>query len=255
VRAILGPAGAAALAELAVAPAVLAFDFDGTLAPIVARRGEAAMRRATAARLAELGRRWPCAVISGRARADLAARLGGAPVRWLIGGHGGEPDRDGAAPDADLVRIERALGAALAGRRGVELEVKPRSVAIHYRAARPPGVAHAAIVAAVARLDVLVRAVPGKRVVDVLPAGAPTKGDALARLLDATGAARALYVGDDVTDEDVFALARPGLLSVRVGRARRSAAAWYLRDQRAIDALLDRLIALRPALAGLDATG
>ena len=56
----------------------------------------------------------------------------------------------------------------------------------------------------------------------------------------------ALYVGDDVTDEDVFELDQPGrLLCIRVGQSRKSAAPWFLRDQREIDMLLKKLVELR----------
>ena len=55
-----------------------------------------------------------------------------------------------------------------------------------------------------------------------------------------------MYVGDDVTDEDVFRLDQPGrLFTVRVGRSRTSAARYYLRQQQEIDALLEHLVALR----------
>jgi trehalose 6-phosphate phosphatase len=56
----------------------------------------------------------------------------------------------------------------------------------------------------------------------------------------------AIYVGDDETDEDVFALDQPGrLLTIRVGRGRGSHAAYYLRAQAAVDDLLALLVRLR----------
>jgi DNA-binding MarR family transcriptional regulator len=83
-------------------------------------------------------------------------------------------------------------------------------------------------------------------VVNVLPAGAPHKGTALERALARLGCDRAIYVGDDDTDEDAFALPRPGrLLAVRVGRRRGTAAAWFIRRQADIDRLLLELVALR----------
>lgn len=88
--------------------------------------------------------------------------------------------------------------------------------------------------------------VPGKLVVNVVPERAPNKGDALLELRKAEQADTALYVGDDVTDEDVFELDQPGrLLSVRVGESRSSAAAYFLRNQNEMDRLLAKLIALR----------
>jgi trehalose 6-phosphate phosphatase len=91
-----------------------------------------------------------------------------------------------------------------------------------------------------------VRVIGGKQVVNVLPLGAPHKGVALERERDRLGCDTAFFLGDDETDEDVFALDHPGrLLGVRVGAARRSHAAYYLKSQREVDALLARLIALR----------
>ena len=55
-----------------------------------------------------------------------------------------------------------------------------------------------------------------------------------------------MYVGDDVTDEDVFRLDQPGrLFTVRIGRSKTSAARYYLRQQQEIDTLLEHLVALR----------
>jgi trehalose-6-phosphatase len=59
-------------------------------------------------------------------------------------------------------------------------------------------------------------------------------------------------VGDDETDEDVFALDQPGrLLTVRVGTKRASQASYYVRNQAAVDDLLAVLVSLRrePELA------
>ena len=56
-----------------------------------------------------------------------------------------------------------------------------------------------------------------------------------------------MYVGDDETDEDVFALDQPGqLLTVRVGPKRSSSAAYYIRTQAEVDRLLGSLLAFRP---------
>ena len=83
------------------------------------------------------------------------------------------------------------------------------------------------------------RVVPGKMVVNLVPAELPHKGDALERLMRTERLASALYVGDDRTDEDAFRLgAASGVIGVRVGRARDSAAPWFLRDQGEIDDLL-----------------
>jgi trehalose 6-phosphate phosphatase len=90
------------------------------------------------------------------------------------------------------------------------------------------------------------RLLEGKQVLNVLPRGAPHKGLALERVKRRLGLEAAVYVGDDDTDEDVFALARPGeLLGIRVRRRAGSAADCYIRTQVEIDLLLRRLLELR----------
>jgi trehalose-6-phosphatase len=56
----------------------------------------------------------------------------------------------------------------------------------------------------------------------------------------------AIDVGDDETDEDVFASSDADrLLAIRVGARRSSRAPYFVRSQARIDALLRALIALR----------
>jgi trehalose 6-phosphate phosphatase len=45
------------------------------------------------------------------------------------------------------------------------------------------------------------------------------------------GCTTALYVGDDVTDEDVFALRDPRVLTVRIGKKKASSARFFLNRQ------------------------
>ena len=100
------------------------------------------------------------------------------------------------------------------------IEDKGLSLAVHYRGARRKKEARALILDAAAGLGD-VRLVGGKQVLNVLPAGAPGKGQALERARARLGCDTAVYVGDDETDEDVFALDQPGrLLAIRVGRKR-----------------------------------
>jgi trehalose 6-phosphate phosphatase len=91
-----------------------------------------------------------------------------------------------------------------------------------------------------------VRILGGKQVVNLVPKDAGHKGIALLNERDRAGCDTALFVGDDDTDEDVFALAQPGrLLSIRVGRKRGSQAAYYLPAQGDIDELMKVLIEAR----------
>src|SRR5690349_15297415 len=68
------------LADFARSNVLLAFDYDGTLAPIVDHPRDAVMRPETKALLRQVTRLYPCTVISGRSRADVRQRLSGTGV-------------------------------------------------------------------------------------------------------------------------------------------------------------------------------
>jgi trehalose 6-phosphate phosphatase len=244
-RHILGRSGRAALARCAASRALLAFDFDGTLAPIVDQPWRARMRRSTRALLARLARSYPCVIISGRARADVRRRVRGSGVRGVVGNHGLEPWLRARRLRSQVRRWRPLLRGAQEAAAGVRIEDKGLSLALHYRRSRDKRRARAWIRRAVAALRAA-RVIDGKMVVNVLPGGAPGKGAALRRERTRLRCERALYVGDDVTDEDAFAALRPArLTAVRVGKRAGSAAAFYVRDQREVDALLRALLRLR----------
>ena len=247
-----GP-GLEILARFARSGVLVALDFDGTLSPIVADRGAAVMRPRTRTLLAGVCDRYPCAVISGRARADVAARLEGVAVRHIVGNNGLEADE--AAPELErqarqVSEARRRLEGALGGAEGIEIEDKGLSLAVHYRRAPREDEAREAILAALAPLGEAVRVTPGKRVFNVLPDGARHKGTAVEELRRRLGVERVIFVGDDVTDEDVFALGgAEWLLGVRVGESGESKAAYFLRDQGEMDELLAELLRLRAGAA------
>ena len=247
---ILAKANRALLAGVARSNALLGFDFDGTLAPIVGVRDSAGLRRATRALLADVARLYPCVVVSGRAQADVARRLHGIGLRAVIGNHGIEPAHTSEHMRRQVRRWRAELARALAPLRGVEVEDKTFSLAIHTRGARDKRKASAAIRRALAVLEGA-RVIGGKEVFNVLPLGAPDKGMALERERKHAGCDQALYVGDDLTDEDVFARGRPGrLLTIRVGRSRGSRAGYCLHGQPEVDELLRILAEERRAPAG-----
>lgn len=243
---LLHPRNTEVLSQLAGSRALLGFDFDGTLAPIVASRDGARMRRTTLALFTRVCRLYPTAVISGRSRPDVAARLGDAKVRYVVGNHGLEPVAASPHTEKAMNEAREVLTRLALATPGLDLEDKRYSLAVHYRRSRRKREARAAVLKALARLSRPMRVVPGKLVLNVVLASAPNKGDALLLLRAKANTDVALYVGDDVTDEDVFRIDQPGrLLSVRVGRSVTTAASYYLREQGSIDALLRRLITLR----------
>ena len=253
------PEGVACLAAVLAADPLLAFDIDGTLAPIVERPDEARLPDAVQHGLAELARRFDIAVITGRAVDDARRMLSFSP-RYLIGNHGIEGLPGAAMRPAEFARTVAAWHAALAASEhlaaeGLTLEDKRYSLSLHYRRAANPAKAHRAIQEAVARIAPLPRVIPGKAVVNLLPFGAPDKGEAIRTLIEETGCSGVLYVGDDDTDETVFGLNLPSVLTLRVEPAADSAAALFLRDQREVLTLIRHIAARLGAHEGSCAGG
>jgi trehalose 6-phosphate phosphatase len=248
-RDILARANREVLEQFACSRTLLGFDFDGTLAPIVADPDRATMRSSTRRLLASVARAYPCVVISGRSRADVARRLRGVRLAGIVGNHGLEPRHPPAGVRRNVRRWVPLLEERLGRIRGVTIEDKGLSLAVHYRRAPEKKKARARILEATAALGP-VRLVGGKQVLNLLPTGAPHKGLALETARARLGCDTAVYVGDDETDEDVFALDQPGqLLSIRVGRKSSSSAAYCIRGQAEMDALLRSLLAFRPGPA------
>ncbi|HET9887360.1 MAG TPA: trehalose-phosphatase, partial [bacterium] len=216
---ILAPQNAGALAQYAQTNVLLAFDYDGTLAPIVRDPAKAHMRARTKRALGRVALRYPTVVISGRARSDVAARLHAIPLVEILGNHGLEPSPDMARYAAAVRKWMPVLRHDLRGADGVTIENKKYSIAIHYRQAPLRRDAEREIHRSIDALCEDCRVVGGKCVLNLLPAGAPHKGEALERLRREQHAETVIFAGDDVTDEDVFGLERPGkLLGIRIGR-------------------------------------
>ena len=226
---------------------LLAFDFDGTLAPIVVNPEAAAMRQRTSRLLTQVAKLYPCAVLSGRSRKDVMAKVAAIPLRAVFGNHGMEPSPNLRSWRRLATQWRAQLAAFLPDIPGVVIEDKGVSLAVHYRRAHARAAVHRLVLGAAAELRGP-RILEGKMVVNVLPAGAPDKGTALMTLRKRLRCESAIYVGDDDTDEDVFALARREcLLGIRVGLSRRTQAAYFVPSQAAVDQLLVKLVEARRA--------
>jgi trehalose 6-phosphate phosphatase len=253
---LLARAQRAVVARHLAANVALVFDFDGTLAPIVADPDAAQMRARTRALLRKVAVRFPCAVISGRSRDDVTRRLAGCGIEWIVGNHGAEwgwAPLDGRSIEGLVLDWQRTLAPRLAAIDGVVIEDKRYSLAIHFRKSRQKKRAQSAIAEAVVGLE-SARVRLGKQVVNVVPRGAPHKGIALQQVRSLVNCDTAIYVGDDTTDEDVFALDEPGqLLGVRIGASDDSQAAYYLDGQGEIDAFLRLVLEARGGASLRDA--
>jgi trehalose 6-phosphate phosphatase len=244
---LLAPSSRDVLRRLASSRLLVAFDYDGVLAPLVVDPGGTGMRAGTRRLLARLVRRYPVAVISGRAFRDLRRFVPG-PGPILVGNHGFELGRPVPVPRAVLQAIRGWSGeleARLAGVPGWHLEHKRSTLSVHYgRAPRRRAVAEAVRQAGEALHGA--RLVHGKNVLNLIPAGFPGKGDAIRALLRRTRLDTALFLGDDVTDEDAFAVGLPAVVGVKVGPGP-TLAPYRIRHQEDVDELLERLVDLRGA--------
>jgi trehalose-phosphatase len=214
-----------AIVQIARTPRLLvACDYDGTLAPIVENPEQARPLPEAVGALRSLAalHETTTAVISGRALRDLAT-LSRLPAEvHLVGSHGSEFDigfvhaLDDEARDLHR-RIEAELERLAADAPGVQLEVKPASIAVHTRRAERD---------VAARISEAVRSGPctwdgvqvteGKEVIE-LAVVQTDKGLALDVLRHQVGATAAVFVGDDVTDEKAFARLQGPDLGVKVG--------------------------------------
>ncbi|GAA2958858.1 trehalose-phosphatase [Streptomyces enissocaesilis] len=231
------PAGRDGLAALLDAPdrALIAVDFDGTLADIVPDPEQARAHPGAVEALAALASHvGALAVITGRPAA-VAVRNGGfAGVPGLghlvvLGHYGAERWDAGtgtvSAPDAHPgVEAARAeLPGFLDGVetwRGAWVEEKGRAVAVHTRRAADPVTAFESLRVPLAELaarhGLIVE--PGRLVLELRPPGID-KGVALTEHVRETGASCVLYAGDDLGDVAAYAAVEklrtegvPGLL-------------------------------------------
>ena len=243
-RPLLGAAGRLRLAELASRPLLVGLDFDGTLAPLVDQPSRAALSLKTRGLLERLSGSYPVLVLSGRARADVAARVGVGGIE-VIGNHGAE--RELEVPSALLRRVRRwreQLEPLVARTPGLWLEDKRISLSVHLRQVPLKSAALAQLARVRPKLKGA-RFVHGKEVVNVVSRSADDKGAAVRHALERRGLEHALFVGDDLTDEDVFRLQPEGWLDgANVGRGR-TLARWRLATRGQVDALLQQLISLR----------
>lgn len=208
------------LQRLATSPSVLIFDFDGTLAPIVAHPADAKIPEQTVSQLQTLSRSWPVAIVTGRSVQDVRKKLGFTPD-YLFGNHGAErADHLASSHVNEKLNACREFlfsNADLLAARNISVEDKGMSLALHYRQSDNP-------VGTRVWLHDLMRSVPGSivvsdghMVINIVLMQAPDKGDALQTILQLSGANNALVVGDDENDEAAFLKAPAHAVTVRIG--------------------------------------
>ncbi|HXZ73270.1 MAG TPA: trehalose-phosphatase, partial [Streptosporangiaceae bacterium] len=201
------------------AAALIASDFDGTLAPIVADPREARADPGAVRGLRGLaGLVGTLAVITGRPAAE-AVELGGfagVPGLIVLGHYGGERWQEGvltAPPPPAGVAVARArlpqLLADTGAPEGTWVEDKGSAVAVHTRRTTDPVAALAAITEPLAGLAAETGLVvePGRMVIELRAPGMD-KGAALTALVAERKAGPVLFAGDDLGDLAAYGAVR-----------------------------------------------
>lgn len=197
------------------APLLVGIDFDGTLAPLVEHPDDAvpdvaAMEHVRALANSDGVR---VAIVSGRSLDDLRLRLGEVPGATLIGEHGN--DFGDASPEDAVLETAVKFVEILRGGRDVTIEHKARSVTFHTRNLdRAETDVVASRIRGWADEHPEVTLLDGKEVLE-LTVATGTKGDAIRSLADEGEGI--VYIGDDRTDETVFAVLGPDDVGVKVG--------------------------------------
>jgi trehalose 6-phosphate synthase/phosphatase len=253
-----------ALREMAAADSLLiALDFDGTLAPHVDRPEDARAvdgTREAVQRLLDFdGVR--VALVSGRALVSLQHVADPPEDVLLTGSHGIEMRLD--SPDIEINLLAEELGQldtlarvleGISGSvEGTTIERKPAGMAIHTRLATRPNGERAQREAREQLSDELpgLTVREGKNVLE-FSVRSRTKGDALDVLRTHTGAERVFYAGDDVTDEDAFAVLRDLDIGLKIGPGP-SLAGYRVRSPKEVTEVLNLLADLRGAAAATKA--
>lgn len=236
-----------------------AFDFDGTIAPLVDDPSAARIPPPLLRHLAALAEFAPVAVISGRSVEDISLNLDFFP-HFLIGNHGIE-GLSGQEQREERYRLNcrhwmQKLRSALSRAHcdpAIWIEDKVYSLAIHYLLVEDPLATQRRLLDLVRKTTPDARVFSGKCVLNLLPADAPDKSIALNELVSMIVAPAAIYVGDDVADETVFKLPRDRLLALRVGEAEQTAAEFHRQDISAMASFLDMLLDSLKAVMTADA--
>lgn len=227
----------------------LFLDFDGTLSDIVPVPDDAELDSSIRKTLESLIARkdFTVSIVSGRAVADLRSRVGLKNVMYA-GNHGFEIESEEIRfrePDAEALRGEirclaLQLKLALSDTDGLEIEEKGLTLSVHFRRVTEDlqdwvrNVTRSTI----ARYrGIFLR--EGRMVLEVLPRIDWNKGRAvqwIIRQLPSTSPL-AIYIGDDLTDEDAF-VALSGGITIRVGGFSDTAAQYLLPDVSAVGLFL-----------------
>ncbi len=235
----------------------LFLDYDGTLAPLASRPELATLSPSVRATLHQLAEMTFTAIVSGRDRAEVEALVGLPELAYvgchgldMVGPHGAQIPH--ALPTWIAPRmqsVKERLRKELSGIRGVLIEPKAFSVAVHVRLATKAAAGEAIkVVERLVETDGQLAVGRGKCLVEVLPNVPWNKGRAVKLLIDRLPKDRSasfpIYIGDDLTDETAFDVVGTwGAGIVVIETARETCATHSLRTPTDVERFLKRVLA------------
>ncbi len=237
---------------------VIFLDFDGTLSPIVNHPEDAALARGMEDILRRCASKYTIAVVSGRDMDDVKGRVNIDEIIYA-GSHGFRiSGPDGLIMEQKkaekilplLDRIKNQLNEKFsAGPEGVQVERKRYAIAVHFR-----NVEDSRRHEVQPKIDEVlkdhsgVKTGTGKMIIEIKPDLDWHKGKAIEWILDELNLndnpeIMAIYIGDDVTDEDAFKTILPnGGVGILVGtHGNPTAAAYRLKNVDEVKVLLQKL--------------
>ncbi len=216
---------------------VFFLDYDGTLSPIVDRPELAVMSEEMRDVVKRLSKKFTVAIVSGRMREDVEKLIG---IEGLIyaGSHGFDISGPGISmiePRAKemiplIAETIKRLSEHLGSIKGILIEEKKFSVAVHYRLVEESYLSRIKdCVNEIIQDNKSLRLMSGKKVFEILPAIDWDKGRAVRWITQALGIswteASVIYIGDDTTDEDAFRVIRTRGTGILVSQNPRDSAA------------------------------
>ena len=230
---------------------IYCFDFDGTLASIVSSPADVKLKESTKKLLKEIKSHFPIAIISGRSIFDLKKLLDFEPD-FLIGNHGLE----GIKTEQNFLDEYKITAKKWVQKLSnlfdiepldfeIEIEDKEFSISLHYKNVKKNGDKNDDVIEItkhiISKLEPLPKVIQGKFVLNLMPNSFVNKGTALIDIMNIHGFSHAFYIGDDITDEDVFKINNDNILTIHVGNNSESKAKFYLEEQSQIDQLLTEI--------------
>ena len=236
---------------------ILFSDYDGTLTPIVKVPSQAVLSVTMRKLLINLNHNahGSFGIVTGREHEDINKLLGIKNV-LIISNHGFRiTDGKKTWIHPGVKRFETiskeifiALEKALKNYKGVLVQNKKLSLTVNYRnmsGQTLPGI-RKAVRHALKVYDGEIKITSGKKVIEARPNVDWDKGKAVLKILNTKGARyrqkSIIYMGDDLTDEDVFKALDRSSITIHVGKKKNSSARFFVKNTHDIQKFLEWIV-------------